>query len=60
MKAAVAVALLSVAAASCTAVGTVHNPACVVFCQNNGSDTITTSKENHNEVYRSVPSRSGE
>lgn len=28
----------------CTTVGTLHNPACIIFCQNNGADSITIDK----------------
>lgn len=42
--------------AGCTTIGTFHNPACVIFCKNDGGDSITTTKENQNEVALRRPS----
>jgi hypothetical protein len=31
--------------AGCTTVGTLHNPACIIMCQNQASDQITTNQK---------------
>lgn len=43
--------------AGCSTVGTFHNPACIIFCQNNGGDTITQTKENQIEIPRKTDPR---
>jgi len=47
--------LLPLLLTGCTTIGTVSNPACLVFCKENSNTTITTHKEMQNEIP--VPAR---